>query len=111
MEFVHPKDLKIGDIVQYVSYESWIDSNCSDTYPHKGKISKLYRVDKIIKTNYSNGHISRLDGANNPILTEIDNPLNTNLSAWWGSWILIKREESKQNKEFGIAEWCRKNYV
>lgn len=109
MIYVHPKDLKIGDVVKYVSKDSWISSNCNDGvgFQTRGIIGFSYRVYKIEKTTEK--HISEEPGANNPLLESLSNPEYRNLSAWWGSWVLVSKN-TKQPKVFGIVKFCERMY-
>jgi len=107
MRFVHPKDLKIGDIVRYVSRKSWISPNYHDT-DNYGTINQLYKVHKILKTT-ARHHMCGEDGLNNPLLASVSDDFR-DFSAWYGSFVIVNREIKKTIKEYGIVKFCRRYY-
>ena len=102
MRLVHPKDLKIGDQVKYVDYQSWINDKCHDDY-YYGIIGEIYTVFKMERTAISAGHISNLEGANNPICKTQS---GKQLSCWYGSWELVNRVI--EPKVCGLVKWIAK---
>ena len=108
MSYVHPKELKIGDIVRFVKKKSWIKPECSDYKDiTRALVGQLYEVYKIAETTKT--HICEEEGICNPLLRLKSNKHINQLSAWWGSWVLINREVGGYQPEvFGIVEWMRK---
>ena len=107
MKYVHPKDLKIGDIVKYKDKKSWIRRKCDeDMAISKLKIGEIYEVFKI--ESGGRDHISGIENVKNPLVRLKGGDRKGEFSAWWGSWELVNREI--EPKVYGIVKFCEQNY-
>lgn len=111
MGFVHPKDLKIGDIIKFVRKKSWINRECDVLDGHPPiNIGDIYEVYKIEKAD-TDGHICGDKNMPNPLLRLQSNRRRNRLTAWWGCWICLNREINIYGKPkiFGIVKWMKEN--